>query len=137
MFLQYLYGPSGVDFQDAVIEFPTLKDVEMAIRQLDGHHFNYLKIHQEEPEGGSYREMIVCGGEDGLFFVYVFVGHYFQLIDPSYPDKEEGWSFLVNQSDTECYRYEVNGLEATLKAAIAFAQSGEMEQSLTWRSNSE
>ena len=132
MFIKHLYGPSGERFEDNHIENPTWQDVEQAIRQLDGWQFNCVMLHPHENQD---RWMGVCGGEEGLLFVTITTEHEgnFILIDPMYPDKEEPWSFLVNQSDTECYRYEVCELEPALKAAKTFVETGTTEPSLTWR----
>lgn len=139
MFITHLNGPSGVEFEDAHIQDPTWWNIEQAIRRLDGYHLNSLSFYRSEQDEDKHKRMVVADGENGLFYVMVTISsinrltHHFYLVDPSYPDKEEVWSFLASQSDTECYRYEMNRIEATLKAARTFAETGELEPGFTWK----
>ncbi|MDZ8139420.1 MAG: Imm1 family immunity protein [Nostoc sp. DedQUE04] len=102
------------------------KEIESAIRELDGHHKTLVTL-----ETDSETHMAVSGGL-GKYVVYLTFDNenFHYLVDPSKSDIDE---FVIVGGQEGVYpASSCVDLNTTLKAAKAFVELGTMEESVIW-----
>ncbi|MEH1946572.1 MAG: Imm1 family immunity protein [Nostoc sp.] len=102
------------------------KEIESAIRELDGHHKTLVTL-----ETDSETHMAVGGGL-GKYVVYLTFDNesFHYLVDPSKSDIDE---FVIVGGQEGVYpASSCVDLNTTLKAAKTFAELGTMEESVIW-----
>ncbi|MDZ8055739.1 MAG: Imm1 family immunity protein [Aulosira sp. ZfuVER01] len=102
------------------------QEIELAIRELDGHHKTLVTL---ETDGETH--MAVGGGLDKYIVYLTFDNESFHyLVDPFKSDIDE---FVIVGGQEGIYPAKsCVDLNTTLKAAKAFAELGTMEESVIW-----
>ncbi|MBD2339842.1 hypothetical protein H6G64_22995 [Calothrix sp. FACHB-156] len=102
------------------------QEIELAIRELDGHHKTLVTL---ETDGETH---MAVGGGLGKYIVYLTFDNesFHYLVDPSKSDIDE---FVIVGGQEGIYPAKsCVDLNTTLKAAKAFAELGTMEKSVIW-----
>jgi Immunity protein Imm1 len=102
------------------------RQIEAAISQLDGHHKTLVTL---ESEGETH---MAVGGGKGKYLVYLTFDNerFHYVVEPSESDTDENLT-VGGQEGTFPAKLCVD-LNAALKAAKTFADSGMMEKSVIW-----
>lgn len=101
-------------------------DIETAIGELDGHYKTLVTL-----ETDSETHMSIGGGK-GKYVVYLTFDNdgFHYVVEPSKSDLEEN---LIVGGQAGVYAAKLCvGLDAALRAAKTFAESGVMDQSVVW-----
>ena len=118
----------GTSDDKSVIERPSIRQVEAAIRQLDGQRRTMVVL-----EGKGDSHLTVGGGKD-RFVVYATEDNqsFSTLLDPSRSENEV--EMLVAGGQLGDYPSNVCvSLELALQAARTYAQHGHLDTSLVWQ----
>lgn len=122
-------GPEDRDPTE--LEQPAWRDIEEAIRRLDGSTCSLVILGIGEP---PTPHMGIGGGENGQYIVYATPDNivFHTLINPN---ATSGKVMLVAGGQRGAYEKQICvGLPEALRAARTYAESGELDSSLTWKS---
>ncbi len=119
-------GPE--DHAPAQLENPSWRDIEVAIRRLDGETCTMLLLGIGDP----VPHMGIGGGEAGRYIVYATPDNmiFHNLINPK---AAPGKCLLV--AGGQMGNYEIKlcvSLAEVLRAAKTYAETGQLESTLTW-----
>jgi Immunity protein Imm1 len=119
-------GPSD---QGRHIPGPSLQDIATAIERLDGKYHTLAML-----KGDGDAHLAVGGGANGQYVVYATFDNvrFFTLISPGPPDSKV--LLCVGGQEGDYSRNIVVDLPAALAAAKRFAETGQIDSALQWRS---
>jgi hypothetical protein len=113
-----------------LVERPSWRVIEEAIRALDGKHRTLVTI-----AGGKVAHMTIGGGASGRYVVYgTFDNDHFCTLTSSDQSDNKLLLFIGGQ-EGDYTREIVVDLVRALRAAETFAISGQMDATLPWRNN--
>jgi Immunity protein Imm1 len=117
----------GTQNKESIESVNSWQSVESAIKQLDGQHKTLVTL---ETDGGEIHMSV--GGGQGKYIVYVtFDNESFDyLVDPNKSSTEE--LLIVGGQLGHYPARSCVDLDMTLKSAKAFAEKGELLDSLIW-----
>lgn len=95
---------------------------------MDGDKHSYVMLALEED---SDEMMVVGGGENNKYICMYYDGDEYSLINPS--EKSDAKVEVLMGQMSIRKKYEIIDLESVLLAVKTYAESGEMEKSLTWK----
>lgn len=103
-------------------------EVENAIRIIDGKSKTGLLLRRD-----TNAEMIITGGRNGYFHVYISKRGEkpLSLVSPE-ADVEEEMEMIICGQGTDFRMWQLVHLPEAIAAARTFCESGEAEPSLTW-----
>jgi len=114
------------------MEKPTWRDIETAIRRLNGDTCTLLMLGIGEP----VPHMGIGGGENGRYIVYATLDNwtFHNLINPG---AAAGKSLLVAGGQRGDYaNRQLVGLQEALRAAKTYAEAGQLDSTLVWEKQS-
>jgi hypothetical protein len=114
-----------------LLEFqPLLEDVELAIKALNGATHDALSLRAGDGEGAHF--MDIAGDGERFIVVLNRGGNELILTDPGRGEHEVEVDFPGGQA-VEWPASQVVDLPTTLRAAMLFARTGELDPSVEWR----
>jgi len=124
-----LNGPE--DSNPGEVKNPTWQQIEAAIRRLDGERCTLLILSVGDP----VPHMAIGGGENGKYIVYATPDNmsFHTLINPSAPP---GKCMLTAGAQRGDYELKICvSLREALQAAKTYAETGEVDAGLAWKSS--
>ncbi len=117
----------GYDENRTEIQSPTLADIERAVHKLDGEEYTSVILGAE-----GETHFAVSGGSAGRYVVYATFDNmtFHNLLGPG--DKSDTVYLTAGGQEGDYPGNTIVDRETALAAALTFAESGELDSSLTW-----
>jgi hypothetical protein len=134
--LELIVYPKGHPWRSEIVENPTWRQIEDAIRQLDRHGRPFLNLFLPPPKVETELRSLQIIGGSGEFGILTFNSKHMQLhwyCDPGRPDGPELVPIWTSdQGAAFAERYLCNKLEIVLRLANHFATTGKLDPGVNW-----
>jgi hypothetical protein len=121
-------GPEDQD--PGEVQHPAWKDIESAVRRLNGGSCSLLILGIGPP---PVPHMAIGGGDQGRYIVYVTPDNvvFYKLVNPNAPQGK--WLMVAGGQEGDYDLELCVGLTEALQAAKTYAESGMLDPKLAWK----